>query len=198
MAEKEIKIEYDEPQSVSGERTESRIEDIWGNFPQVTAIPTWTPRRFEESMAVDTTANVLYVYDFTDGAWFSSGGTVRRYIQFVVTNYTSDTSTGDGKAYAHIPNSLNGLNLVEVHAEVITAGTTNTTDIQIHNLTQAADMLSTKLTIDSTETGSDTAATAAVIDTANDDVAENDVIRIDVDAVHSTPAKGLLVTLGFE
>ena len=30
-----------------------------------------------------------------------------------------------------------------------------------------------------------------------DDVATNDVIRIDVDAVHTTPAKGLIVTLNF-
>ena len=89
------------------------------------------------------------------------------------------------------------MDLVDVHAEVITAGTTGTTDIQIHNVTQAADMLSTKLTIDSGETGSDTAAAAAVIDTANDDVAENDMLRIDIDAVSTTAAQGLIVTLGF-
>lgn len=84
------------------------------------------------------------------------------------------------------------------HAEVITAGTTGTTDIQIYNVDNAVDMLSTKLTIDSAETGSDTAATAAVINTSNDDVDENDVIRIDVDAVSTTPAVGLIVTLGFD
>jgi hypothetical protein len=59
-------------------------------------------------------------------------------------------------------------------------------------------MLTTKITIDSTETGSDTAATPAVIDTANDDVATNDVIRIDVDAISTTAAKGLIVTLTFK
>lgn len=106
-------------------------------------------------------------------------------------------STGDGKAYLHIPPDISGLNLVYVHAEVETAGTTGTMDIQIHNVTQAADMLTTKLTIDSGETGSDTAATAAVIDTANDDVSTNDLLRIDVDAVHTTPAEGLIVTMGF-
>ena len=80
-------------------------------------------------------------------------------VQITCFDYTTDTATGDGKGYFHIPASLNGMNLVAVHAEVITAGTTGTTDIQIHNVTQAADMLSTKLTIDSGETGSDTAAT---------------------------------------
>ncbi len=120
-----------------------------------------------------------------------------RYMQVVGFDYTTDTATGDGAAYMHVPAGFNGMNLVEVHAEVITAGTTGTTDIQIANVTQAADMLSTKITIDSGETGSDTAAAAAVIDTANDDVATNDVLRVDVDAVSTTAAAGLIVTLGF-
>lgn len=111
---------------------------------------------------------------------------------------TTDVATGDGVAYmGEVPGDVAGMNLVGVKARVITAGTTGTTDIQIHNLTQAADMLSTKLTIDSGEVSSSTAATAAVIDTANDDVAENDMIRIDVDAVSTTAPQGLYVTLTF-
>lgn len=106
-------------------------------------------------------------------------------------------STGDGKAYITIPQELNGMNLVGVHAKVITAGTTSTCNIMVRNVTQTADMLSTAITIDSAELGSDTAATPAVIDTANDDVATNDTIAIDVDAVHTTPAKGLIVRLRF-
>lgn len=127
-------------------------------------------------------------------------GTVKKptEVQIVVVDFTTDLSTGDGKFYFHVGKLIEGMNLTDVHAEVITAGTTGTTDIQIHNVTQAADMLTTKLTIDSAETGSDTAATAAVIDTANDDVAENDVIRIDVDAVSTTAPKGLIVTMLFE
>ncbi len=118
-------------------------------------------------------------------------------IQIIVIDYTADLSTGDGKAYVTIPSSMNGFDLTAVHAEVITAGTTGTTDIQIYNVTQTTDVLTTKITIDSTETGSDTAATPAVIDTANDDVASYDVIRIDVDAVATTAPKGLIVTLTF-
>ena len=118
-------------------------------------------------------------------------------VQAVVFEFATDTETGNGKYYFHIPASMNGMNLVTVHAEVITAGTTNTTNIQIHNATDGQDMLSTGLTIDSTETGSDTAATPAVINASYDDVATNDVIRIDVDQVSSTAAKGLLVTMEF-
>lgn len=118
-------------------------------------------------------------------------------VQMVVFNFTTDCATGDGKFYFHVPSTLAGMNLVEVHAECITAGTTGTMDIQIHNVTDAADMLSTVITIDSGETGSDTAATAPVIDTNNDDVTTNDLLRVDVDAVHTTAAKGLIVTLTF-
>lgn len=120
-----------------------------------------------------------------------------RVVQFVVVDFATATSTGDGKYYFHVPSALNGMNLVEVHAEVITAGTTGTTDIQLHEVVGAVDMLSTKLTIDSGETGSDTAATPAVINTSNDDVATNDLIRVDIDAVSTTPATGLIVTLTF-
>lgn len=120
-----------------------------------------------------------------------------RIIQMVVFDFATDMATGDGKFYLHIPSALDGMDLVEVHAEVITAGTTGTCDIQIANATDSVDMLSTKLTIDTGETGSDTAATAAVIDTSNDDVATNDLLRVDVDAIHTTAAKGLIVTLTF-
>lgn len=116
-------------------------------------------------------------------------------IQITCFDYTTDIATGDGKGYIVVPASLNGFDIVTVHAKVITAGTTGTSDVQIANVTDSVDVLSTKLTIDSTETGSDTAATPAVINTANDDLATNDVLRIDVDAASTTKPKGLIVTI---
>lgn len=110
---------------------------------------------------------------------------------------TTDTAVGDGVAYFTIPEDLNGMNLISVHGRVITAGTTGTTDFQIANVTDSVDMLSTKLTIDSGETGSDTAATPAVIDTTKDDVVTNDLLRIDCDAVSTTKAKGGIIRLRF-
>lgn len=129
----------------------------------------------------------------------------KRSSSFTVIDYTTNCATGDGKLYFRIPSALNGMNLVSVHAGVVTAGTTNTMDVQIARMRPASastyttvDMLSTKLTIDSAEMGSQDAAAAAVIDTSNDDVATNDQLRIDIDAVHTTPAKGLIVTLEFQ
>jgi hypothetical protein len=121
-----------------------------------------------------------------------------RYLQVVAFDFTTDCATGDGKAYVVVPAGLNGMNLVSVHGMAITAGTTGTMDVQIANVTDTVDMLSTKLTWDSTEAGTDTAATPAVIDTTKDDVATNDVLRVDVDAVQTTAAKGMIITLGFQ
>lgn len=121
-----------------------------------------------------------------------------KYAQLTCVYFTGSVSVGDGKGYLHIPAELNGYNLVEVHAMVITAGVTGTTDIQLHNVTDAVDMLSVKITIDSGETGSETAATPATINAAAADVATNDVIRVDVDAISTTAPKGLIVTMGFQ
>jgi len=110
----------------------------------------------------------------------------------------TNTATGDGKALFRVPEELNGMNLTGVAACVYTAGTTGTTDIQIRNVTDSQDMLSTKITIDSTEVDTSTAATPAVINTSYDDVATADRIAIDVDAISTTAAKGLIVQLRFE
>lgn len=107
----------------------------------------------------------------------------------------ADTEVKTGVHYLSIPAALAGFNLSSVHAEVITAGTTGVTTIDVNK--NGTSMLSTKITIDTGETGSDTAATAAVIDTAADNVAAYDVISIDIDVINTTPAKGLIVTLEF-
>jgi len=118
-------------------------------------------------------------------------------VAFQVVASDTDVETGDGKVFFPIPAELNGMKLVGVFAAVYTAGTTGTTDIQIRNVTDSVDMLSTKLTIDSTETTSATAAKAAVIDGTKDGVATNDILAIDIDATSTTKAKGLIVRLSF-
>lgn len=124
----------------------------------------------------------------------------KRVVGLQVFSDADDVATGNGAGdlFFRIPDVMNGWNLVGVAASVQTAGTTNTTDIQIHNVTQAADMLSTVITIDSAETDSSTAATPPVIDAANDDVSTADSLRIDVDAVSTSAPKGLYVELIFQ
>ncbi len=115
-----------------------------------------------------------------------------------VVDAATDTATGDGKAFFRIPEELNGMNLTGVAMSVYTAGTTGTTDVQLRNKTDTQDMLSTKLTIDSGETDTSTAATPAVINTTYDDVVTGDILAVDVDAVSTTKAKGLYIQLRFE
>ena len=133
-----------------------------------------------------------------DGVAGSPTAKTVRYIVLQVIDYATDCDTGDGKVFFTIPEAMNGWNITAVHGAVATAGTTGTMDIQFRNMTDSVDLLSTKLTIDSTEVGSDTAAAAAVINTSNDDVATNDRWAVDIDAVQTTAAKGLVVRLKFE
>lgn len=128
-------------------------------------------------------------------------------VQVVPFDFTTNVATGDGKFYFRVPASLNNWILTGVSASVVTAGTTNATNVDLARCAAAAtgnlcsgtvvDMLSTNLTIDSGENDSATAAAAAVIDTANDDVTTGQIIRVDVDAVSTTPPKGLIVNMEF-
>src|SRR5258708_4083588 len=52
-----------------------RLEDLYGMFPTVTSIPTWTPQKFQQSFAIDTTNLLFYFYDFTNTTWRSTGYT---------------------------------------------------------------------------------------------------------------------------
>ena len=125
--------------------------------------------------------------------------TLIRYVEMVAVDFTTNATVADGHGYFHIPTNLAGYALIEVHGEVITAGTTGVQTIQIHNKDDTQDLLSTAMTIDTAETGSDTAATPAVIySDGKEIVAENDLIRIDIDVLHTTPAKGLIMTLGYQ
>lgn len=125
----------------------------------------------------------------------------RKIVQQMIFAPDSAMTTGDGKGYLHICPPLSSKNLVYCHARLIApGGGSGTTDIQIarNRSGSVVDMLSTKLTVDVNETGSDTAAAAYVINTSNDDVVDNDLLRIDVDALASTPGSGAIITLGFE
>ena len=122
-----------------------------------------------------------------------------QYERLVLFAPATNCATGDNAAYLDIPPNLNGMDLSYVHARNATAGITGTMDIQLRK-NASTDMLSTVITIDTTETGSDTAAVPAVIKSdGSEAVATNDVIHADVDAIHSGTAPiGCIVTIGFK
>jgi hypothetical protein len=164
---------------------------------QVTAASGTASGKVELATAAETTTGTDDTRAVTpDGLAGSDYG--KRVVGVQVVDAATDTATGDGKAFFRFPAVMNGWNLTGVAMCCYTAGTTGTMDVQIRNKTDSVDMLSTKLTIDSGETDTSTAATAAVINTSSDDVATGDVIAIDVDAVQTTKAKGLFVELTFQ
>lgn len=128
-------------------------------------------------------------------------------VELLVFAPTTDVATGDGKVYYKIPSTFNKMSLSTVSASVITAGTTGTTDIQIAKCTAVTsgntcsgtvvDLLTNKITIDSGESSSESAAVQPSITAANKRVVTGDILRIDVDAVNTTAPKGLIIPLEF-
>ena len=121
----------------------------------------------------------------------------KRVIQVKVIDDLTTLTTGDGKVIFLVPQELNGYNLVGANAFVTTVSSSGTPTIQIRNVTDAVDMLSTRITIDANEYTSYTAAAAAVVDATYDDVATGDRLTVDVD-VAGTGAKGLGIILTFQ
>ena len=121
-----------------------------------------------------------------------------RYVQIMAVAKATALTVTDGLAYFHVPAGMDGMDLVEVHAEVFTAPVGSTATFEISLNGASTQMLSTNITIDAGETGSDSAATAAVINASTDDVDTNDLIQINCTQVgSSTAGSGLLVTMGF-
>jgi hypothetical protein len=130
------------------------------------------------------------------------------YVTLNAFDFGTTVTTGDGAYYFTVPAGLNGKSLVSVSGSVILVGTTSTTDVQLARCAVVAtgnqcsgtvvDMLSTALTIDSNENKSSTAATPVVINGANALLATDQQIRVDVDAVSTTPPTGLIITLGIQ
>lgn len=104
-------------------------------------------------------------------------------------------AVGDDAGRVPIPLDLDVYELIYVRAKVKTAPGAGGVTVQLHNIDNAVDMLSTAITIDNGETSSETAAAPPVINAANDDVDDGDDIRIDVDAAND--AEGLQVEMGF-
>lgn len=157
-----------------------------------------------------TDTSTLYYSGGTDVA-VADGGTGSSSASGARTNLGIDTvvvsiqvtdpsgatlATGDGKAYFRVPSLVNGGTISAVAAHVTTVSSSGSVTVQIHNVTDTVDVLSTALTIDANEKDSATAATPAVINASNDDVATADELRIDIDGA-GTGAKGLIVELTF-
>lgn len=120
-----------------------------------------------------------------------------RILEFKLLDDATVLTAGDGKLIWCVPQIFNGWNIVSVAAFVTTVSSSGLPTFQIRNVTDAVDILSTKVSIDANEFTSYTAATAAVIDAAKDDLATGDLIAFDCD-VAGTGAKGAGIILGVQ
>jgi hypothetical protein len=82
------------------------------------------------------------------------------------------------KAYWRVPTKFNGGTLVGVAAACKVASTSGAVVLTVKN--GATAMLSTNLTIDETETDTNTSSAAAVIDTAHDDLTNDGAAAADL------------------
>lgn len=60
------------------ERTETRLEDVWGFFRMTTGTPTHVPKKLIESIAIDDSEPALYYYDYNNSQWRKAGLTIYR------------------------------------------------------------------------------------------------------------------------
>lgn len=110
--------------------------------------------------------------------------------------YDEEPVTVDRTFTWPIPLGVNGLAMIHVEAGLTAVVGSSATIVQLHNVTQAVDMLSTRITIDSGEFASFNAVTQPVIDDVNAVVERGDRIRIEIDAAGSG-AYGLCVMVRF-
>lgn len=83
-----VEVKYTEP-ILGTPDTSVNLQDIYGNFIQVTTVPSYVPKKFIDGFAIDTTNKILYYYDFTNNVWLGTGSS--RVVS--ATSYTTDTGT---------------------------------------------------------------------------------------------------------
>lgn len=124
----------------------------------------------------------------------AGSNTGKRVIQIKLWDETTAITVGDGRFIFRVPAEMAGMVITSVRAYVTTVSSSGTPTFQIRSITDSVDVLSTLLTIDVSEKSSTTAVTAAVINTANDDLADDEELAIDID-VAGTGAKGAGITI---
>ena len=133
-------------------------------------------------LAVDSSGNIIE----EDVATVSP-----RSLTVACSDETTALTTGTEKATFRMPEAAT---ITGVRASLTTAPVGSVLTVDVNK--GGTSVLSTKLTIDAGEKTSTTAATAAVIDTNQDDVADDTEMTIDIDTVGSTTAgAGLKVTI---
>lgn len=143
------------------------------------------------------TGNRIFMVRHNGTGWQFVGAPFHQMAVLPISVFNSDEQIVVGNGIVGIPidAKLDGWILKDVTAMVSTQGVTGATDIQIRRRRSGAnaDMLSTKVTI-----GAEYFASDGVINATYEDVAEGDLLFVDVDAIHTTAPYGLSLTLKFD
>jgi hypothetical protein len=152
-----------------------------------------TSLRSSGSLTVEgTTSGSLFIANTSSSAMLRYRAMSPYRVQLEVFASGSTVKVGSGMMMFTVADpNMSGAYLKSAHLSVQTAGVTNTTSIQIRNAAKGnRKFFSTPISIDSGETGSDTAAAAYVIDAANKDIGAYDRLLIDLPSVSTTAPKG--------
>jgi hypothetical protein len=130
----------------------------------------------------------------------------KRYITIMCVDDATVLTTGTGKCYFPLHPDFNGWNFVGGSAHVgAVVGATSTINVDVQRCGAVAtgvrcsgtnvSVFSTVLTIDPNEDGTETAATAAVVNAANQALATGQWLRVDVAGTFTGSPQGLYVTM---
>jgi len=148
---------------------------------------------YPEMLFYDTALNQLKLWDGT--SWVTLAYDIRN-VCLVVTDSDTDVEVADGVIPFTVPPALAGMKMDDDSiASVHTKGVTGQMDIQIRRRREGADVdvLSSPITMGDAYTASN-----GTVNDANATVQAGDQIYVDVDVIHTTPAKGLSVAIVFK
>jgi len=111
-----------------------------------------------------------------------------------VTDKDTAITVGDGKQIWTVPEELDGTLIQSVAGYVTTVSASGGPIlVQLRNITDSVDILSTRINIDDSEFNSYDAATQPVINFTNAQLTKGDRIAVDVDDAGDGAAKGLTI-----
>lgn len=152
---------------------------FWQFYPPGTAV----------SLVFNSNDLTIYAFDpSTAGGWFqfvSSASAIE--LQVACSDMVTPLGAASGVAYIRAPRAFT---ISSVRASLAAVSSSGAVQIDIN--VNGSTVLSTKLTIDSGEFTSITAATSAVVSAP--DIDDDDLIQFDIDSA-GTDAAGLIVTL---
>lgn len=147
-------------------------------------------------------AGLSYYFEYTGASlgWVAMRSYKEiRYLVFPIADAATTPTTGDGKVHLPVPPEFNGWNIVTSLGCVTTVSSSGTPTFALRRERSgsAVDVFSTNPKIDVSEKTTVTAATPAVINTSNDDLATGDILYGDLD-VAGTGAKGHMLLVGIQ